>query len=126
MLPPPQVRISTWRRARTSCRRTRSFWAIYVKGMARSCSARAVVDLVLEAREMARAPPSGEGVAAPALAVAGSLDTSFAVVHIRRGTSALDRTTVALENARLGAKRGHPQATRCHHVGGDTPHPSEG
>ena len=39
-----------------------------------------------------------------AVAAAGSLDASFAVVHIRRGTSALDRTTVALENARLGAK----------------------
>ena len=96
------------------------------KGMARSCNALVVADLVLEAREMARALPVGEGVAAPAVAAAGSFDASFAVVHIRRGTSALDRTTVALENARLGAKEAIRKPHNVITWGGDTPHPSEG
>ena len=78
------------------------FWAIYVKGMARACCALVVADLVLECRGLAKALPVGESVAAPA--VPCSLEASFAVVHIRRGTGAIDRTSVALENARLSAK----------------------
>ena len=80
------------------------FWVIYVKGMARACCALVVADLVLEWRGQAKALPVGESVAAPAVPCSLALAASFAVVHIRRGTSAIDRTSVALENARLSAK----------------------
>ena len=72
-----------------------AFSAVYVKGMARACCALVVADLLM----------TGSGVALPvgtdmgALAVPGTLASSLAVVHIRRGTMAMDRTTVALENA---------------------------
>ena len=83
-----------------------AFWTIYVKGMARSCCALVVADLIMtDQGELAALPV---GVAAPA--VAGSLAASFAMVHIRRGTVALDRTSVALENARLSAKGAIRQA----------------
>ena len=80
------------------------FWAIYVKGMARACCALVVADLVLECHNPAKAQPVGESVAARAVPNSLALAASFVVVHIRRGTCAIDRTSVALENARLSAK----------------------
>ena len=80
---------------------SRPLSTIYVKGMVRACCALAVADLALEGLNEAK--PVGAGVAAPPVATAGTLGTSCAVVHIRRGGSAINRTTAAIENTRLAA-----------------------
>ena len=73
-----------------------------------------LVDLVMESRGLAKDQPVGEGVAAPA--VPCFLEAPFVVAHIRRGTRAIGRASVALDNARLGPK-GAIRHSRCHSVG---------
>ncbi len=68
----------------------RPFWASYVKGMARATTALALLSLAFE--------PGGP------LPAGNCFLQSVAVVHCRRGIAAVDRATVALENARLSAR----------------------
>ena len=77
------------------------FWTSYVKGMARACCALVVADLLLAGASHAMPVAALAAQRPPA---AGSLEASLTTVHIRRGLSAIDRASVALENARLSAR----------------------
>ena len=69
--------------------------------MARACCALVVADLIMGEWALRAMPVVALAAPRPSASI---LAESLAVIHIRRGLSAIDRASVALENARLSAR----------------------